>query len=95
MALIRLSSSFNRSSMAADRPMFAPTSISRALASLMMASLLFERVGHTEQAGVLFACLQPGQLARSRFSLHRQMGHLLCQGHAGTLIQIPELKSEK
>ena len=38
MPAMRLSSSFSRSSMAEDRPIFAPTSMSRALASLMAAA---------------------------------------------------------
>ena len=57
--------------------------------------VLFERIGHGEQAGVLVAGGQPGQVARSRFSLLRQLGHLLGQRHAVTLSQIWKLKSGK
>ena len=67
--------------MAEDRPIFAPASMSSALASLMAAAFCFERIGHREQAGVLLRRGQFGQFARRRLGLLRQLGHLLGQGH--------------
>ena len=78
---IRLSSSFRRSSIAVERPICAPASMSLALASLMAAPFFFQRIGHGEQAGVFLRRGQFRQFARRGLGLSGQLRHLFRQSH--------------
>ena len=81
MPAMRLSSSFKRSSIAADRPHFGAGFHVQALALLMAAAFCLQRIGHGEQAGVFLGGRQFRQFARGGLRLPGQLRHLFRQRH--------------